>query len=176
MHIMNPSAHESPVPADSHSSEHAGIIIPPPFVYAAAFLLAWWLHRRVPLLLFPVSSEIASAARVVLMWASGLTGVALVVYTRMLFIRAGTSVFPNRPTTALVRSGPYRFSRNPMYVSLSLITLALAFLLNTAWLVFFLALAVALVDRTIIQREERYLERRFGDAYRAYCARVRRWI
>jgi protein-S-isoprenylcysteine O-methyltransferase Ste14 len=173
---MSHTADQSPVPADSHSSEHAGIIVPPPLVYAAASLLAWWLHGRVPLLLFPMSSEIAAAARVVLMWGTGLTGVALVVYTRLLFVRAGTSLFPNRPTTALVRSGPYRFSRNPMYLSLSLITLALALLLNTAWLVVLVAVAIAIVDRVIIRREERYLERRFGDVYRAYCARVRRWI
>jgi len=90
--------------------------------------------------------------------------------------RAHTSLSPNKPTVALVESGVFRFSRNPMYLSMFLLYLGLAALANDFWLLpLFLVLFLS-VDRMIVTREEKYLEQRFGDKYLRYEERVRRWI
>jgi protein-S-isoprenylcysteine O-methyltransferase Ste14 len=81
-----------------------------------------------------------------------------------------------KPTTAIVRTGPYRFSRNPIYLAFSLLQLGIAVWLNSWWLVATLAAAVALVHYIVIQREEQYLEARFGAEYRDYKVAVRRWM
>ena len=79
-------------------------------------------------------------------------------------------------TTAIVRTGPYRFSRNPIYLAFSLLQLGIAVWLNSWWLVATLAAAIALVHYVVIPREEQYLEARFGADYRDYKAAVRRWM
>jgi protein-S-isoprenylcysteine O-methyltransferase Ste14 len=93
-----------------------------------------------------------------------------------LFRRRSTSIIPNRPANALVITGPYRFTRNPMYVSLALLTIALAIVLDTWWPIVLLVPALVIIRVTVIAREERYLRRRFGADYEAYTRRVRRWI
>jgi protein-S-isoprenylcysteine O-methyltransferase Ste14 len=117
---------------------------------------------------------------------TGLTlplGGSLVVVAAMLFwlaVRrfraAGTSVPGNRPTTAIVRTGPYRFSRNPIYLAMSMLHLGIAIWANSVWLVATLAVAIALMAIVVIPREERYLEDRFGADYLNYKASVRRWL
>jgi protein-S-isoprenylcysteine O-methyltransferase Ste14 len=92
------------------------------------------------------------------------------------FRAAGTPVPARKPTTAIVRTGPYRFSRNPIYVAFSLLQLGIAIWANSPWLLATLAGAVALIHRVVIPREERYLERRFGARYLEYKASVRRWL
>ena len=102
--------------------------------------------------------------------AIGLAG----VYS---FRKADTTVLPaGRPTTTIVVSGPYRFTRNPMYVAMSCAYIGLSLLLNNVWALLLLPVVVAVVDRLVIRREERYLAAKFGDPYREYCARVRRWL
>ena len=80
------------------------------------------------------------------------------------------------PATTLVTSGPYALTRNPMYVSLALLTTAFALFLNTWWIVFLLIPVLLVVQRFVIVKEERYLRRRFGAEYEAYTRRVRRWL
>jgi protein-S-isoprenylcysteine O-methyltransferase Ste14 len=92
------------------------------------------------------------------------------------FRRSKTSIVPIRPAEALVWSGPYRFTRNPMYVSLALVTIACALFLATWWPVVLLVPTVAIVQQVVILPEERYLRRRFGAEYEAYVRRVRRWL
>ena len=81
-----------------------------------------------------------------------------------------------KPTTAIVRSGPYRFSRNPIYLAYSLLLLGIALWVNSVWLLATLGVAVALMHFFVIRREEEYLERRFGLEYLRYKASVRRWV
>src|SRR5207249_4132055 len=102
--------------------------------------------------------------------------VLLAVSAAYLFRRAGTTPNPAKPTSALVIWGPYRFTRNPMYVGMATLYCGGTLLLNDPWPLAFLPLVMALVQRRVIAREEAYLERKFGDVYRAYKARVRRWI
>lgn len=103
-------------------------------------------------------------------------GIALMVFAAVQFWRKHTSVLPYRPTTALIESGPFRISRNPIYVADTLCYVGVAVLLNAAWPLLLLPLVLLVMNRGVILREERYLERKFGDEYNAYKLRVRRWL
>ncbi len=89
---------------------------------------------------------------------------------------AGTPVDPHLPTTALVKSGPYRFTRNPIYLSFSFMLTGLAIVLNTFWSLPFVAGMLAILDRGMVKPEEDYLERKFGENYNVYRRKVRRWL
>jgi protein-S-isoprenylcysteine O-methyltransferase Ste14 len=92
------------------------------------------------------------------------------------FGRAGTPVIPWKEARRLVVPGPHRFSRNPDYIGQALVVGGLAFLLDIPWMLICLVPALLIVRYGVIATEERYLQRRFGDEYRQYCARVRRWL
>ena len=153
--------------------DHAGIFVPPPFLYAIPFAAGMLLHRTVGGDSFPASA--APAARVagfVLLAA----GILLALVAEFLFARAGTSAMPIRPTQAIVTAGPYRFTRNPMYLSLAIDYIGLTLVVGYAWPFAGLLVAILAIDRYAIPREERYLEEKFGDPYRQYRATVRRWL
>lgn len=117
-----------------------------------------------------------------LRWLPGITGpcfgVPLVIAALAIFLKAAGKPVPGggQPTTRIVRSGPYRFSRNPIYLSFSLLVLGIAFWRNSVWLLGTLVVAVCLMNFIVIPREERYLERRFGLEYLGYKMKVRRWL
>ncbi len=92
------------------------------------------------------------------------------------FWRAQTPVLPHRATTALVTSGPFRLTRNPLYLSLGLVLAGLAFALNSLAVLAMIAPWTLVMRYGVIAREEQYLELKFGEDYRAYCQRVRRWL
>jgi protein-S-isoprenylcysteine O-methyltransferase Ste14 len=104
-----------------------------------------------------------------------VAAVILFFFSVRKFWAVGTPVPGNRPTTAIVRTGPYRFSRNPIYVAFSLLQLGIAAWVNSLWLIATLTGAIGLMT-LVIRREERYLERKFGTEYLDYKARVRRWL
>jgi protein-S-isoprenylcysteine O-methyltransferase Ste14 len=89
---------------------------------------------------------------------------------------AGTPVPGNQPTTSIVRTGPFRFSRNPIYLSFFVLQLGLALWISSLWMVATLIPAAAVVSRVVVQKEERYLESRFGQQYSSYRDSVRRWL
>jgi protein-S-isoprenylcysteine O-methyltransferase Ste14 len=101
---------------------------------------------------------------------------ALVAWAIVTISSAGSNVATNLPTTAIVESGPYRFSRNPIYLGMfmGLIGLALAF--DNLWLVMILVPFALVIRYGVVAHEEAYLERKFGDVYRGYSSRVRRWL
>jgi protein-S-isoprenylcysteine O-methyltransferase Ste14 len=105
-----------------------------------------------------------------------VVAIALFAYSVATFRAAGTPVPARQPTTVIVRTGPYRFSRNPIYLAFSLLQLGIAIWANSVWLVATLVGAVALIRFVVIPREEQYLERRFGAQYLDYKASVRRWL
>lgn len=155
------------------ASDTSGVRIFPPFIYAGLFVVGYALHRFVPLRLWP--DALPSAARaaawvLVVIWAA-LGGSAV-----WLFRRAGTTPNPTKPTAAVVMHGPYRITRNPMYLGLVFLYLGLSIFVNSVWPLVLLPAVIALVQRFVIAREEAYLEAKFGEEYRAYKARVRRWI
>jgi protein-S-isoprenylcysteine O-methyltransferase Ste14 len=105
-----------------------------------------------------------------------LAAVALFLAAVRTFRTAGSPVPGNRPTTTIVRTGPYRYSRNPIYLSFSLLQLGVACWGNSLWLLVTLVPAVALMSCVVIPREEHYLETRFPADYLPYKAAVRRWL
>jgi protein-S-isoprenylcysteine O-methyltransferase Ste14 len=105
-----------------------------------------------------------------------LAAVALFIYAVRTFRAAGTPIPGNQPTTTIVRAGPYRFSRNPIYCAFSLFQLGLAVCVNSLGLLLTLIPAIALMSFVVIPREERYLEMRFPSEYVSYKASVRRWL
>jgi protein-S-isoprenylcysteine O-methyltransferase Ste14 len=160
-------------PAQSQAtakSDTSGIRVPPPVYYIAAFLVGVALE-----LVFPTSWP-AFGVRLVVALIAGGAWIALDGAAMIFFRRAGTSMVPMNPTTTLVTSGPYRVTRNPMYVGMAFLYIALAFALGVIWALVFLPAVVVVIDRFVIAREEPYLEGKFGQAYRDYKARVRRWL
>jgi protein-S-isoprenylcysteine O-methyltransferase Ste14 len=103
-------------------------------------------------------------------------GIALVIWSFARFIRAKTGIVPITPATTLVADGPYRFTRNPMYLALTVVYLGAALLYDSLWPLLLLPLAIACIQLYVIPREERYLASKFGDEYLAYQRRVRRWV
>ncbi len=146
----------------------------PPVVYGGAFLLAYAAGGWQPLPFAP-----AGLARVAALYA-GLAllaaGFSVALVAEMNFLRAGTATLPTRPARVLVRGGIYRFTRNPMYLGMSLMLAGLGLAANSAWYLLTLPLAMILVFKLAIEREERYLEQTFGREYLDWKARVRRWI
>ena len=102
--------------------------------------------------------------------------IALFVSSVAKFRAAGTPVPAREPTTAIVRTGPFRFSRNPIYLAFSVFQLGVAIAADSAWLLVTLAAAMALMQWVVIPREERYLEGKFGAQYSDYRRSVRRWL
>lgn len=158
--------------SDDSSPANAGVHFPPPLLYVAGIVAGWLAHRahRLPITGHP------SALRSALVIAFGLGWLALLAPAWSGFLRKRTTIIPNRPAAALVTSGVYRLTRNPMYVSLVLLYLAVTLALDSWWPLFFLPLVVIAVDRLVIRREERYLAHAFPGEYDEYRRRVRRWI
>lgn len=146
---------------------------PPPFVFAGGWLVAWWLNTRLD---FAIHGAGPGLLQTSLGAALAGCGLLLMFWGMATFIRARTAVIPRHPARALVAHGPYRFSRNPMYVGLSALYVGLALLINWAWPLVTLPIVLIVLTTAVIRREERYLRRAFGDDYEAYCRRVRRWV
>ncbi len=145
-------------------------LIRPPFVYLGSIALGLVIHYAWPVRLVPPSVSTPVGAMVTLL------AVALFVAAVRSFRAAGTPVPGNLPTTAIVRTGPYRFSRNPIYLAFSLLQLGLSILVNSLGLLITLIPAVLLMALVVIPKEERYLEARFPSEYSSYRAAVRRWL
>jgi protein-S-isoprenylcysteine O-methyltransferase Ste14 len=145
-------------------------LVRPPVVYLGSIALGLVVHYAWPALVVPTSVSTPIGALLTLL-AAGLF-VAAVRTLRA----AGTPIPGNRPTTAIVRVGPYRFSRNPIYLAFSLFQLGLSVWVNSLGLLITLIPAVALMALVVIPREERYLESRFPSEYSSYRSAVRRWL
>ena len=113
-------------------------------------------------------------------WLSGSLffafGVALNISGFVTQRRAGTDPIPFNPTTRIVTHGLYRFTRNPMYIGFALWTFGIAVMADSLWMLAAVPIGLVLTDLLVVQREERYLERKFGEEYLAYKEKVRRWL
>jgi protein-S-isoprenylcysteine O-methyltransferase Ste14 len=145
-------------------------VVRPPLVYLTAILLGVALHlvRPVGLLARPAGSWLGAAGV--------LLALILFVWAVRTFRAAGTPIPGDRPTTTIVGAGPYRFSRNPIYLAFSLFQLGLALWIGSLWLLVTLVPAAALMALVVVPREERYLAAHFPAAYPSYRASVRRWL
>lgn len=154
----------------SSPNDHADVRIVPPVIYVVVFAFAALLQKLVPLGALP--KGIARGVGSVLLGG----GVVLCGWSILLFRRAQTSLVPIQPTTSLVSEGPYRFTRNPMYLGLLFVYLGVAFLRRMVWGVMCAPIVVVIVNQQVIKKEERYLERKFGNSFVSYKSRVRRWL
>ena len=145
-------------------------LLPPPLVYAAALFAAWWLHGR-----WPLGFELGEPGRLA-GWL--LVGVGLAGFTWALIAiwSHRTTVNPYKAASNLVTGGPFAWSRNPIYLSDWFVYLGVTLLLGSAWPLLLAPLVWAVMRYGVIAHEEAHLEAKFGDPYRAYLARVRRWF
>ena len=142
----------------------------PPRIYLTSIAMGVLTQILAPLLFVPEALSAPVGASLVVI------AIALLVWSVAKFRAAGTPVPAREPTTTIVRSGPYRLSRNPIYLAYSLFQLGLAIWINSVWLLATLVVAVWLIHHLVIPREEQYLERRFGAEYLNYKASVGRWL
>jgi protein-S-isoprenylcysteine O-methyltransferase Ste14 len=145
-------------------------LVRPPVVYVGSIALGLMLHLLWPARFVASSVSMPVGAMVTVL------AIALFVSAVRTLRAAGTPVPGNLPTTTIVRTGPYRFSRNPIYLAFSLFQLGLSIWVNSLAMLSTLIPAVALMWLVVIPREERYLEARFSSEYLPYKASVRRWI
>lgn len=150
--------------------DSARIVAPPPVIYVGVFALGMLLEWIWPGKL--LSSPVAFGIGAVIL----LCGVIGAVWAILTLRRARTAVNPYKPTTAIVTDGPYRFSRNPIYVSDAVIYAGLALGLNAIWPLVLLPVVVWIMQSGVISQEEQYLERKFGEEYLRYKRSVHRWI
>jgi len=152
-------------------ADTAQVIVLPPLLFLGTIALAALLEAVVPFPL-PLSPGVAYGLGALLV----LGGLALLLLGARRFSAAGTNIPPTLPTTALVVTGPYRWSRNPLYLAMLLIYAGLGIAALSSWALLLTVPLVLVLNYGVIIREEAYLERKFGGDYRAYRARVRRWI
>lgn len=164
--------------------DHPGVIAPPPLIYLGFLLAGWGLAE------LGARPEAVEAGFGWLAASFGLEmpvrrGVALTLIVggllldgmaAGLFRRRGTAVEPWKPSTVLIAEGPYRFSRNPIYVGFAVTYAGLAIAMDSALALFLLLPCLAVIDQFVIAREERYLSAKFGADYDAYRQKVRRWL
>jgi protein-S-isoprenylcysteine O-methyltransferase Ste14 len=154
------------------TAPNAGVKFPPPLVYVAGIVAGWLLDRAWPWrIVTPPSRWLPFVVATFIVFAF-----VVMISAVSVFRRARTSLIPNRPSTAFVVSGPYRFTRNPMYVSMAALYLGVAFAMNSWWPVALLVVVLLIIRHAVIAREERYLRARFPAEYPEYCRKVRRWL
>lgn len=157
-------------PAPEPTSDTAGVIAFPPLIVVGTLvlgLIAHWIWPRHP---FPsLPSRVAGIVLVIL-------GAAIVAWGAKTMRAAGTNIDPGQPALALVTTGAFRYTRNPLYLANVIIYIGTTLVVDALWPLVLLVPLVALLEWGVIRREERYLSRLFGEQYDAYRSRVRRWM
>ena len=143
---------------------------PPPVLFMVPAVVGWAVGRMAPLGFLPRGVPLATGIALII--GAGVLVAAAAAFMR----RAGTSPEPWHPTSALVTEGPFRFSRNPIYLAYTVGYVGFGCLVNSLWVLLLLPVALTAIHFGFIAREERYLARKFGARYAVYAARVRRWL
>ena len=154
----------------SPPQDNAGVVAPAPVIYGAAFALGLAAEYTLPTV---------ALSRTVLPWLGVLIvmlSIPIVVSAFKALARARTAFDARKPTSTIVSDGAFHYSRNPTYLSLTLLYVGLSLLVGSPWVLFMAVPAVALTQWGVIVREERYLEAKFGEEYLRYKAKVRQWI
>ena len=153
--------------------DYADVVVKPPLLFAGALVTGCFLSWLVP---FGPGLGSANGRALAVGATFAVFGLALGGYAVWEFRRLGTSVVPGDPATTLVESGPYRYSRNPIYIGFVLLYFGLAVMLTSEWMLLLLIPVLMVLQRGVVEREEAYLTEKFGEAYRKYQARVPRWL
>jgi len=155
----------------SPGPQSPGIVFPPPLLFALIGFGGWFAARYYPALQFDVLLWLQFVGTLM-----AFAGLGLEFWTLGLFKRAKTSALPWQGDQALVATGAYKVSRNPMYAGMLLLVIGLCLGLGLILSLILIPLGALIIDRVVIRAEERYLAARFGDAYLDYCKTVRRWL
>lgn len=147
--------------------------IPPPMLFVVPLMIGLRVNRAYAQ---PLAPDALARTGGVLGWLLVALGVLITASSVALFIRRRTTIIPHRGARSLVTGGPFRFSRNPMYVALSAVYLGVCLVSNSAWPLLFLAVPLVFLQAVTVPIEERMLRDRFGAEYEHYAARVRRWL
>ena len=156
---------------DNPDSQPLKIAAPPPLIYIGTFLLGFAIHTISPFRIFQ-----GDYAHVI---GGGCIFALSAAFARWSFLtmrRFGTTANPRKPSEALATSGPFQFSRNPIYVAMTGLYVGLDVIVNSAWPLMLLVPLLLFMDWGVIRREERYLAEKFGAIYTAYQSSVRRWL
>ena len=170
--LRHQGAPMNPTDPGSADAGTAGVVARPPLIFLSALLLGIALDYMLPLP-FAMPRGVPGG---VIAGTLILAGIALAAAGIGGFSRAGTPVPTNEPSRALVTAGIHGWSRNPIYVGLFALYIGIGFALRSPWIIVFVLPAAVVIRYGVVAREEAYLESRFGDAYRHYRARVRRWL
>ncbi len=155
---------------EKNNADNPGVIASPPLIYAGALAAGLLANRRYHTPILP--RRIART----LGWPLVACGLAVGFLGSREMRRAETNLDPRKPATTIVTGGPFRYIRNPLYLSMTLIYAGISALANALLPVLLLPIVLRLMRRGVIEREERYLERKFGDEYIEYKVRTPRWI
>jgi protein-S-isoprenylcysteine O-methyltransferase Ste14 len=153
------------------TADTAQVIIRPPLAWGIAVIAGLAVNWLLPLPFLPAELPTGWLGAIVFVLALALFAWAIVTITN-----AGSNVPTNRATTTVVESGPYHFTRNPIYLGMFLGLIGLAIAFDNLWLLLMLVPFAFIIRYGVVAREEAYLEREFGDIYRGYYSRVRRWL
>ena len=153
------------------TADSAQVITRPPLAWGLAVIVGLALNWLAPLPLLAADLSAGWLGAMVFVVALALVAWAIVTITK-----AGSNVPTNLPTTTIVESGPYRFTRNPIYLGMFVGLIGLAIAFDNLWLLMMLVPFALVIRYGVVAREEAYLERKFGDVYRGYRSRIRRWL
>lgn len=152
--------------------DHPGIYIPPPLIFAAIFLIAFLIQKVIII----NNSFFQKDGTKMLGIIFFLVALYLLVRGVWKFIATGNTLITMQPASSLQSEGIYKFTRNPMYLGLIFLYLALTCAIGNWWHIIFLPILILIIEKYVIKREEKYLERRFGQSYLDYKKQVRRWV
>ena len=157
---------------DDNEKDGAAVRIAPPFVYLGGVIVGVLVHAFV----MPLAIELSLGVRIALAVAAGVAGLVLMGGAIKLFRRTGQDPKPWESTPEIISTGVYRYTRNPMYVGMALLQIALGVGLANWWIIILVPVVLAIVYAIAVRHEEVYLERKYGDQYVHYKASVRRWL
>ncbi len=155
---------------DQKAPDHPGVVIPPPLIFGGFLLFGLWLDSAW------FRGELAGTGWTLIGGIIALAGAVLLVLSAWRFKVTGTNIEPWKPDTAIIDDGLYAYSRNPIYLAMALGCAGLAIAAASLPALGATVLSIIVIRTYVIEREERYLERKFGADYLAYKARVRRWL
>jgi protein-S-isoprenylcysteine O-methyltransferase Ste14 len=168
------SVGRSESPRTTTEPDSARVRIPPPILIVVCLVAGWGLDWGRSWLILPATRW--CAPRVALSGALILLGLGLIGYCARQFKKAQTGIEPWRATSSIITDGPYRYSRNPIYLAFAISGSGIALAFNTGWMLLSVLAFVLIANKLVIEREEKYLERKFGEAYLNYQRQTRRWL
>ncbi|MEL6364489.1 MAG: isoprenylcysteine carboxylmethyltransferase family protein [Pseudomonadota bacterium] len=168
---MSDEPHATPA-GPAPETDHPNVPVHPPVVFVGAFVAAVVLELAFPSKAVLTLGRFGDAAGMLIAAAGFLFG----AWALLAFRKGGENPLPNTRTETVLDTGPYRYSRNPMYVAMALVSVGMAFAFSNAWLFATTIAAMIVIRVVVISREEAYLQKKFGGAYTAYKKKVRRWL